>query len=379
MDIELREITVRELVEGYSDDGEGGVTGYGGRLDIRPPFQREFVYKPAQRNAVIDTVSKGFPLNIMYWADREDGSFEVMDGQQRTIALARYIEGDFSFDFGSGPRYFHNLTPDEKQKLLDYQLFIYVCTGTSSEKLDWFKTINIAGEELSDQELRNAVYHGSWLADAKRWFSRSGSPADKVSQNYVKVRTIRQELLETALKWIVLRDDLNSIEDYMAVHQSDPNASDLWSYFQTVIGWAKLTFPKKRRELTLVDWGKLYKEHGGTFPDSEELEKRVKELMRDDEVQRKAGIYPFVLDGNPKHLNLRSFTTNQKRELYERQDGKCANGVHCRTVGNEDGQKQFYLNEMEADHITPWSKGGKTVLENGQMLCRPCNRQKADL
>lgn len=380
MEIELHEITVGELVKDYKDDGEGGVIGYGGKLDIRPPFQREFVYKDAQRDAVINTVSKGFPLNVMYWADREDGTYEIMDGQQRTIALARYLEGDFSFDFGDGrPKYAHNLTPDQRKELEDYTLFIYICKGTSSEKLDWFKTINIAGEELSPQELRNAVYHGSWLSDAKRWFSRPGGAADTVSQNYVKVRTIRQELLETAIKWIILRDEIKTVEDYMAKHQNDPNATDLWTYFQNVITWAESTFPKKRRELTSVDWGKLYHLYGDEFFDGEELEKQVKELMRDDEVRRKAGIYTYVLDGDEKHLNLRTFTQSQKREMYERQDGKCANGEHCRTAGNQDGEKTFTLREMEADHITPWSKGGKTDLENGQMLCRPCNRQKAAL
>lgn len=378
MEIELHEITVGELVKDYKDDGEGGVVGYGGKLDIRPPYQREFVYADEQRDAVIDTLSKGFPLNVMYWADREDGTYEVMDGQQRTIAIARYLTGEFSHDFADGtPKFAHNLTPEQKQKLEDYTLFVYVCKGTSEDKLDWFKTINIAGEELTRQELRNAVYHGTWLADAKRWFSRSGGAADKVSQDYVNAKTIRQEMLETALKWIILRDELKTVEDYMAKHQNDEDAEDLWDHFQTVIKWAKKTFPKKRRELKSVDWGRLYNLYGEEKFDSEDLEKQVQELMRDDEVKRKAGIYTYVLDGDRKHLNLRTFTQSQKRGMYERQGGKCANGEHCKTVGNEDGEKIFTLREMEADHITPWSKGGKTVPENGQMLCRPCNRQKA--
>ena len=181
MNIELNEITVRELVNRYRDDGEGGVFGYGGKLDIRPPFQREFIYKDKERNAVIDSILKGFPLNVMYWADREDGSFEIIDGQQRTISIAQYVEGDFSFN----DQYFHNLPSDKVSLILDYRLMVYVCSGTDSEKLEWFKTINIAGQELTNQELRNAVYAGSWLSDAKRYFSRQGCAAYQIGNDYL--------------------------------------------------------------------------------------------------------------------------------------------------------------------------------------------------
>ena len=174
MNIELREVTVRDLVKDYRDDGEGGVVGYGGKLDIRPPFQREFIYKDKQREAVIRSVMSGFPLNVMYWADREDGTFEIIDGQQRTISIAQYVKGDFSLD----GRYFHSLQADEQDQVYDYELTVYVCTGTDSEKLAWFKVINIAGETLRPQELRNAVYAGSWLADARGYFSRPGVEAD---------------------------------------------------------------------------------------------------------------------------------------------------------------------------------------------------------
>ena len=170
MKIELKKVTVRDLVEEYHDDGEGGVCGYGGKLDIRPPFQREFVYKDKQRDAVIETINQGFPLNVMYWAVREDGTYEVIDGQQRTISIAQYVEGDYSLD-GLG---FFNLQDDEQERILDYALQVYVCEGTASEKLAWFRIINIAGERLTNQELRNAVYAGPWVSDAKRHFSRKG-------------------------------------------------------------------------------------------------------------------------------------------------------------------------------------------------------------
>lgn len=372
-------VTVRELVNGYQDDGEGGVTGYGGMLDIRPPYQREFVYKDAQRAAVIKTVRNNYPLNVMYWVDRGDGTFEVMDGQQRTISLGQYAVGNFSFDFGKGPKFFYNLTDDEKNQFLDYELFVYVCTGSDSEKLDWFETINLAGEKLSKQELRNAVYHGTWLAAAKTWFSKVNGPADTIADGYVAARTIRQELLQRAIEWIIIRDGQAAVSDYMAEHQNDPNATDLWSYFQLVMEWARSTFPVARKELLGVDWGLLYHLNGSTFPDGQELEQRVKELMIDEDIQRRPGIYAYVFDGDVRHLNIRAFTPAQKRIAYEKQNGLCANGAHCRTPGNGDGKKKFSLAEMEADHITPWSKGGHTEQSNCQLLCLPCNRQKSDL
>ena len=179
MKIELKEITVRELTAGYEDNEEGGVVGYGGKLDIRPPYQREFIYKDEQRNAVIHTVTKDFPLNVMYWAVRDDGNYEVIDGQQRTISLCQYVNGDFAYMF----KYFHNLQEDEKEQIYNYPLMVYVCSGTDSEKLEWFKTINIAGEKLTDQELRNAVYSGSWVTDAKRYFSKTTCPASQIGGN----------------------------------------------------------------------------------------------------------------------------------------------------------------------------------------------------
>jgi len=210
MNIDLHEITVRDLVEGYHDDGEGGVRGYGGKLDIRPPFQREFVYKDKQRDAVIETINNGFPLNVMYWAVRQDGTYEVIDGQQRTISAAQYVEGDYTLD----GLYFFNLQDDQKERILDYELQVYVCDGTDSEKLAWFRVINIAGEKLTDQELRNAVYAGSWVSDAKRYFSRNGCPAQGKGSPYLNGSSIRQDYLETAIKWI----NDGKIEDYMGVH-----------------------------------------------------------------------------------------------------------------------------------------------------------------
>jgi hypothetical protein len=355
--IELREVSVRELVKGYSDDGEGGVVGYDGELDIRPPYQREFIYKDKQREAVIDTVTKGFPLNVMYWAVRDDGGFEVIDGQQRTISLAQFVESEFAFN----QLYFHNLPQDKQQVILDYKLMIYLCSGTDSQKLEWFKTINIAGEKLTDQELRNAVYSGSWVSDAKRYFSKTAGPAYGLASDLMNGSPIRQDYLETAIEWVNDGD----VEGYMATHQHDPNSNEIWLYFQQVIAWVRATFPTYRREMKGIPWGALYNTFKTEALDSAKLEAEVDQLMADEDVENKKGIYSYVLDRKERHLNIRAFSANDKREAFERQKSVC---VKC--------GETFAIDEMEADHITPWHEGGKTNAANCQMLCVFDNRSK---
>lgn len=359
MKIELHKITVRELTDGYEDNAENGVRAYGGKLDVRPPYQREFVYKEKQRDAVIDTLTNGFPLNVMYWATRSDGTFEIIDGQQRTISICQYVNGDFAYLF----RYFHNLQEDERNQILDYELNVYICSGTDSEKLKWFKTINIAGEELTEQELRNAVYAGSWVSDAKRYFSKNNCAAYNLASKYVAGEVNRQKYLETAISWI----SKGNIDVYMGNHQHDKSAVQLWNYFQSVINWTKAAFVKYRKEMKGVDWGLLYdKFHEQDF-DALELEKEVARLMADSDVESKKGIYFYVFDHDEHHLGIRLFDGNTKREVYEKQHGI------CKMCG-----KHFEIEQMEADHITPWKEGGRTVAANCQMLCRECNRRKSD-
>lgn len=363
MKIALRTVKVADLVARYSDKGEGGVTGFGGRLNIRPAYQREYVYGPKQRDAVIDTARRGFPLNIMYWATAGD-DYELMDGQQRTISLCQYVAGDFSVEIDGHPRGFANLTPEVRQQLLDYELSVYVCDGTEGEKLDWFKVINIAGLTLTAQELRNAIYTGPWLAAAKTWFSRTGAPAAAIGNKLLTGTPIRQDYLETALDWL----SGGKIEDYMAAHQHDQNANELWSYFQAVVTWVNLTFPHYRKEMKGVDWGPLYNEYGKVALDTAKLETQISTLMRDEDVTKKSGIYDYVLTGRERALSLRAFTDNMKREAYERQGGICP---VC--------TKRYALEEMEADHTTPWSKGGRTTAENCRMLCKADNRLKGGI
>jgi hypothetical protein len=358
MKIELKEITVRELANNYEDNAENGVVGFNGKLDIRPPYQREFIYKDKQRDAVIDTITKEFPLNVMYWAVQKDGTYEVIDGQQRTISICQYVNGDFAYMF----RYFHNLKNDEKEQILNYKLMVYVCSGEDSEKLQWFKTINIAGEKLTEQELRNAVYSGSWVADAKRYFSKNGCVAYQKGSDYINGSPIRQDYLETAIDWI----SEGHIEGYMSVHQHDPNASALWRYFQDVISWIKGTFTVYRKEMKGIEWGFLYNKYKDEIYDTKKLEQQILTLIDDDEVQSVKGIYKYILTGEEKHLSLRQFDDKMKRKVYERQKGIC---TKCK--------KHFEITEMEGDHIIAWHQGGKTTEENCQMMCKLDNRTKS--
>lgn len=360
MNIQLKDLTVRELVAGYSDDGEGGVIGYGGKLDIRPPFQREFIYKGKQREQVIRTILRGFPLNVMYWSQREDGSYEIIDGQQRTISIAQYHNSEFSVD----GMYFHNQPLAIQQQILDYGLMVYVCSGTHQDKLDWFRVVNIAGEKLYEQELRNAVYSGAFVSAAKPIFSRTGCPAAGLGGDYMTGSPIRQDYLQTVIRWI--SDD--NIDDYMAVYQHEEAAAqELWQYFRAVIDWIEATFTKKRKSMMKgVNWGRLYNSYKDADLDPAAIEAETKRLLLDDDVENKKGIYPYILTGDEKHLNIRAFKPGMKQKVYELQERKC---VICK--------KGFDISDMEADHILPWSEGGKTTEENCQMLCRKCNREKA--
>ena len=371
MKIEQKKILIRDIVNGYTDDAELGVHGYGGKLDIRPPYQREFVYGEKERKAVINTVIHGFPLNTMYWMVRNDGKYEVLDGQQRTISIAQYYNNDFSIDIDDNPRTFNNLTKDEQEQFLNYELHVYFCQGTDKERLDWFKTINIAGKELSDQEIRNAVYNGSWVADAKRYFSKKGGPAYDLGNKYLSGDFIRQAYLEKAIEWKIDADNIESVEKYMSIHMNDKQALPLWNYFQNVISWIQAIFPKYDKAMKGIEWGKYYnkypnKDYKGEDYDAVKLAERIRELQDDDEVQSNKGIYLYLLTGEEKHLNLRQFSDKDKRKKYNEIGGIC-----------KDCGKHFEFEQMEGDHIVPWHDGGKTEYFNLSMLCKHCNRIKS--
>ena len=360
MEITKTNITVKDLFEGYINDGEGGVVGYDGKLDIRPPFQREFVYDDEKRDLVIDTVLKKFPLSIMYWNIKDDGSFEILDGQQRTVSICEYVNNGFSFD----GIYFDNQPDDIQERILDYELDVYQCKGTHSEKLAWFEVINVAGETLKPQEILNAIFAGPWLTDAKKRFSKTECPAYQIGNSYMAGDPIRQDYLETVLKWA----SDNEIKEYMGKHQYEENADELWEYYEQVIKWIRSTFGNdERKEMKGLEWGYLFDEYGDKGLDSEAIQAKVAELMEDEDVQKKSGIYSYVLDDRESHLNIRTFRKSDRRTTYEKQGGKC---IKC--------NKKFPIEKMEADHVIPWSQGGRTELDNCQMLCKECNARKSD-
>ncbi|QIX28520.1 DUF262 domain-containing protein [Nocardioides sp. JQ2195] len=386
MKIELLHVRVRDLVEDYEDNDELGVRAYGGRLDVRPPYQREFVYKDKQRDAVIETLRRDFPLNVIYWAvlgevDEDGVEFEIIDGQQRTISICQYVEGDFSIEVDGHQLAFHNLQNDQQEQILDYELMVYLCQGTDSEKLDWFKTINIAGEELTDQELRNAVYHGPWVSSAKKYFSKNGCPAYAIASDYMTGSPIRQDYLETVIEWI----NSGKVDEYMRDHQHDADAKNLWTYFQGVITWVETTFPKKRSQMKTVKWGQLHAKYKDSDHDPTKLEARVASLMGDIDVKNKRGIYEYLLAGEQdiKLLDVRVFDERTKLASYEQQtaqaeEDETSNCPMCSSGSNANSSRIYELGEMDADHVTAWSKGGASDIANCEMLCVPHNRSKGN-
>ena len=371
MTIKQIEVTVREITQGYVNNEELGVRGYNGLLDIRPPYQREFIYNDKEQQAVINTVLHGYPLNVMYWVKRSEDAecpYEVMDGQQRTLSLCDYVAGKFSFEFKN----FFNQPADIQKRILDYPLTVYVCEGEHSEKLEWFKTINIAGKPLNEQEILNAIYAGPFVSDAKRHFSKTNCGAYKLGKDLVNGVPIRQDYLKVALEWMADHEKregkAQSRVGYMAQHQHDPNANNLWTYFQNVLNWAITNFEMKRFKKIMkgLDWALYYDEFHDKTLDTVALAQQISTLMRDSEIQKPTGIIPYVLTGEERHLDLRAFPEDIKLAVWEKQNHICP------LCG-----KEFDLEFMEGDHIVPWSKGGRTVIENCQMLCRDCNRHKS--
>ena len=379
----FKQISIADLFNGFVNNEEEGVYTYiriDGELiktDIRPPYQREFVYSDDKRNKVIETLSRNLPLGVIYLAKNSDGTMEVIDGQQRIMSICKYLNGDFSVngiaDFLNEKTFdceLYKNTAIYKQIMSYNNLLAYIVEGDDDEKLDWFRTINISGEKLTEQELLNANHTGEWLCSAKRKFSKTNCVAFKKGNKLVNGSPIRQDYLETALSWI--SGGKENIQKYMGDHyQADENAEPLWKYFVEVIEWVEKTFTY-RKEMKGIDWGKLYREYGKVEYNVAELEEKVKALMADDDVNSKKGIYEYVLSNCSKdkerHLSIRKFSDKDKRTAYERQNGICPIcGTH------------HEIDEMEGDHIIPWSKGGKTTIDNLQMLCKKCNREKGNI
>lgn len=379
MKITLQKIKVKDLFNGYDNQEDEGVYAYGGILNVRPKYQREFTYEIERQIKVIETIISGYPLNVMYWVRNKDKSLELLDGQQRTLSICQFLMGEFSIEFDKEPTFFSNFKQKNKviaEKIENYELMCYFCEdATEDEKLKWFKTINIAGKTLNQQELLNASFTGKWLTEAKTKFSKSKNcPAEREGSNYIIGKPIEQNYLEAALKWISHRDKIKSAE-YMALHQGDLDCNDLWDYYLKVINWVKQTFPRYRKEMKGLEWGELYNDHHLKNLDPDVVEKEFQSITNDNGINSSApDIYRYLISGNSNLLNRRKFDDKIKRRTFEKQkldkNGDLAKCPDCTNL--------FKIDEMEGDHIHPWSKGGKSIFENCQMLCRSCNNLKSN-
>lgn len=370
MNITLNKIRVRDLFNGYINNGEDGIVGYHGNLNIRPKYQREFIYSDARQELVIDTVLKGYPLNIMYWMKtgvdaNGNETYDLLDGQQRTLSICRFLENKFMYN-GT----YANASETMKSTVLDYELLVYTCEGTDAERIAWFERINTAGEKLTHQEILNSTYAGNWCTDAKKFFSKSDCEAKRMADQYLNGRYDRQEVFETVLGWIADSQGI-TLEQYMKAHMNDADAKEVRAYFHKVINWVETFFPSSnyRKEMDGLPWGIYYNKYGKNVYTAAELEAEIKKLMDDEEVTNKKAIYEYVLSRHnilcANKLNIRTFPKSIAMKKYREQNGVCP---ICK--GN------FSFEAMAADHIVPWSRGGKTTEENCQMLCEHCNSVK---
>ncbi len=372
MRVTAKKVKVSEIFDGYCDLGDDGVYAYGGKLAIRPEYQREFVYSVDKAAEVVRTVIRGFPLNIMYWVSIGNDRYEVLDGQQRTLSVMQYLDHKFPVNLNGRSYYWDSLPDDVYDRVVNYEFDIYVCEGDESEKLEWFRVVNIAGERLTDQELRNSVYTGTWLTDAKRHFSKRNCAAKGLSEKYLTGDPNRQELLERALRGICDLKGISDVSEYMSAHKNDGDSDELWQYFQDVINWTVKIFPKYYPDMKGLDWCKMYNAYHNNTYNSSTILTELERLHADDEIQKSKGIYEYLLcrETDPyagRLLNLRAFDKRDKMNAYNKQNGKCP---ICKL--------SFAYDDMEGDHIIPWSRGGRTVSENCQMLCKSCNSKKSD-
>ena len=378
--------TVADISKGFVfDRNEGkGLFGMDGQLVIQPEYQRNYIYGDGKRDvAVVDSLLRDYPIGLLYFVRNDDGKYEVLDGQQRITSFARFVNtsSPFAVDRGGKPRYFDSLDVDDKQKLLNTPLTIYVCEGTPSEIEEWFKTINIAGVPLSNQELRNAAYHGSFVNRAREMFSNSQNGNMARWRTYVKGDPKRQDILEAALDWV---SDGN-IEEYMAAHRHDENIDELANYFETVLDWVGNVFDSTDSVMRGQHWGEFYRKYHSNSYSKDRISERMEELMGDEAVTSKSGIIEYLLDGenDPELLHIRIFSASDKKTAYAQQTKKAKEqGIsNCPMCVQEDGankSKIYKQSEMEADLVTAWSKGGATTLSNCQMLCTKHNRMKGN-
>ena len=378
-------LTVADICDGfvYSELEGKGLFGWGGRLVIQPEYQRNYIYADGKRDvAVVDSLLKGYPIGLIYFVKTEDGRYEVLDGQQRITSFGRFVRGKFSvLDADGMPHYFDGLNEDEQNRILSSRLTVYVCEGTETEIKEWFRTINIAGVPLVEQELLNAIYSGPFVTAAKEVFSNSGNATMQKWKCYVAGDERRQKVLETALAWV----SKGMIEDYMGKHRHDMDCNELKAYFNSVIDWIDGVFRGVKDEMRGLEWGRLYEKYHAQAYDPAKVWERVEALYADEFVTDRKGIFEFVLGGEKetKLLNVRVFSEKEKKQVYAKQtadaEKKGVSNCPLCAVGHAANAKRIWkLGEMDADHVAAWSKGGATDIANCQMLCKTHNRAKGN-
>lgn len=378
------DITIKEICNGFTyNELEGkGLFGLSGKLTIQPEYQRNYIYADGKKDvAVIDSIIKGYPLGILYFVKTGDDTYEVLDGQQRITSFGRYVIGKFAVKVNGMENYFTGLAEDLQDKILNTKLLIYICEGTESEIKEWFKTINIAGVPLNEQELLNAIYSGKFVTAAKKEFSNSQNSNIQKWSAYIKGDVKRQDFLSCALDWV----SKGNKETYMSEHRNCEDISELKNYFTSVIDWISSVFKTVEKEMCGLKWGELYERYHANPYNPDEIDKKVKELYADGAVKNRSGIFEYVLGGctETKLLNIRIFEDRDKRIVYEKQTKEAeekgiSNCPFCAISDTPNKIKIWKLAEMDADHVSAWSKGGATSIENCQMLCRPHNIAKGN-
>lgn len=386
------DLTIRQICDGfqYSESEEKGLFGWGGKLTIQPEYQRNYIYANGKDDvAVIDSLLKGYPIGLIYFVETENDKYEILDGQQRITSIGRYVTNKFAWiDENDIPYKFESLPKDKQDKIYNTELTIYICSGEESEIKEWFKTINIAGKPLNNQELLNSIYSGPFITKAKEIFSNSQNSNLHKWLSYMKVEVKRQGLLEVALSWVSKDWEKDgNLEKYMADHRHDDNINELTSYFNDVINWVSTIFIDVKDEMQYINWGKMYEKYHKNPYNSNDVSKKLNELYSDYFVNDKKGCYEYILNGckqeDTKLLNIRLFDEPTKKTVYENQtqNAKTKNISNCPmcVIENLSNKTKIWdYKDMDADHVTAWSKGGSTDINNCQMLCRMHNHIKGN-
>lgn len=378
-------LTVREICQGFVyNEYEGkGLFGWSGKLTIQPEYQRNYIYADGKKDvAVIDSLLKGYPLGLIYFVKISDDKFEVLDGQQRITSFGRFVTGKFPIIGADGvPHYFKGLADDLKDKILDAKLTVYECLGTESEIKEWFKTINIVGVPLNEQELSNAIHSGPFVTKAKEEFSNSNNANVQKWSAYISGDVKRQDFLHAALLWV----SKGNIDAYMSQHRYDDNIVELESYFTSVIDWVSSVFMDVESEMRGLPWGEYYEKYHNVSYSQQEVHKKLQELYSDFYVKNKKGVYEYILGGciDTKLLDVRIFDEVTKKTVYKQQTTAAEASGHSNcplcAIGNDNNANRIYKqSEMDADHVTAWSNGGATDISNCKMLCKTHNRSKGN-